>query len=264
MTFYDWTTCPDPIKVQVNNFVEQIKIDLADNLTGIYLHGSLAMGCFNPQSSDIDMLIITDKPLTAQHQFSIAQITLDCSDKPIGFEFSTVAREYLDNWEHPCRYDFHFSEDWREKVTNEFADKSWQVWGIPMGKDDDLAGHVMVTKHRGVVLAGQAIDAVFPQIPADDYRDSIVSDFFWLLERDLQYKPYGILNMCRVLQFIREGAVSSKAEGGAWGLSHLPERYHKVIDAALSNYRDNTPMMDDKKLLDTFADYMREQIEDAT
>ena len=29
------------------------------DLTGVYLHGSLAMGCFNPQKSDIDLMVVT-------------------------------------------------------------------------------------------------------------------------------------------------------------------------------------------------------------
>ena len=27
------------------------------NLLGVYLHGSLAMGCFNPKKSDLDLLL---------------------------------------------------------------------------------------------------------------------------------------------------------------------------------------------------------------
>lgn len=32
---------------------------LSDSVIGIYLHGSMAMGCFNPAQSDIDLLVIT-------------------------------------------------------------------------------------------------------------------------------------------------------------------------------------------------------------
>lgn len=42
----------------LNNIVHLLKDELSDSLTGIYLHGSLAMGCFNPIKSDIDLLII--------------------------------------------------------------------------------------------------------------------------------------------------------------------------------------------------------------
>ena len=31
-----------------------------ENLIGIYLHGSLAMGCFHPHHSDLDMLVLVE------------------------------------------------------------------------------------------------------------------------------------------------------------------------------------------------------------
>jgi len=36
----------------IHEFIEQSKNILRDNLVGIYLHGSAAMGCFNPEKSD--------------------------------------------------------------------------------------------------------------------------------------------------------------------------------------------------------------------
>ena len=48
----------------INGFLEQLKKILRDNLVGVYLHGSLVMGCFNPQKSDIDLIIVVDKPIS--------------------------------------------------------------------------------------------------------------------------------------------------------------------------------------------------------
>jgi predicted nucleotidyltransferase len=33
-------------------------------LTGVYLHGSIAMGCFNPRKSDIDILVVVEDAIT--------------------------------------------------------------------------------------------------------------------------------------------------------------------------------------------------------
>src|SRR5687767_9953946 len=98
MAHYSWENCPDETKQPVTNFIKKLKADLGENLTGVYLHGSLAMGCFNPQSSDIDMLIVTEQPLTSAQQYSMAQITLNCSPQPIGFEMSSISRTYFEDW----------------------------------------------------------------------------------------------------------------------------------------------------------------------
>ncbi|WP_090512733.1 nucleotidyltransferase domain-containing protein [Paenibacillus sp. cl6col] len=40
-----------------------LKCELSQSLVGIYLHGSMAMGCFTPQQSDIDILTIVKDEL---------------------------------------------------------------------------------------------------------------------------------------------------------------------------------------------------------
>ena len=47
----------------INGFVEQSKEILQDNLVGVYLHGSSVMGCFNPEKSDIDLIVVVERPL---------------------------------------------------------------------------------------------------------------------------------------------------------------------------------------------------------
>ena len=59
MSQYSWTNCPSNIHEQIEKLLADLKATLSGNLVGIYLHGSLAMGCFNPERSDIDLLAIT-------------------------------------------------------------------------------------------------------------------------------------------------------------------------------------------------------------
>ena len=47
----------------INGFIEQSKEILRENIVGVYLHGSLAMGCFNPKRSDTDLIIVVNEPL---------------------------------------------------------------------------------------------------------------------------------------------------------------------------------------------------------
>ena len=43
----------------LNRFTSESKRIIGDDLAGIYLHGSLAMDCFNPDRSDIDLIVVT-------------------------------------------------------------------------------------------------------------------------------------------------------------------------------------------------------------
>ena len=48
-----WKNCPANVQSQITAITAEIKKFLLKNLAGIYLHGSLAMGCFNPNKSDL-------------------------------------------------------------------------------------------------------------------------------------------------------------------------------------------------------------------
>lgn len=48
----------------LNEIVKQSKKLLGVELVGIYLHGSMAMGCFNSDKSDIDLLIVIKNSIT--------------------------------------------------------------------------------------------------------------------------------------------------------------------------------------------------------
>ena len=52
----------DPGKTAVQ-FAKRSREILGENLAGIYLHGSAAMGCFHPRKSDLDLLAVVQHPL---------------------------------------------------------------------------------------------------------------------------------------------------------------------------------------------------------
>ena len=45
-------------------FLEGVQAIFRELLVGMYLHGSLASGDFNPQSSDIDFVMVTSEPVS--------------------------------------------------------------------------------------------------------------------------------------------------------------------------------------------------------
>jgi streptomycin 3"-adenylyltransferase len=55
---YNYYNAPREIKLILDEIVRSYYGILKDNLVGIYLHDSLALGCFNPKVSDIDFLIV--------------------------------------------------------------------------------------------------------------------------------------------------------------------------------------------------------------
>ncbi len=238
---YAWESAPQAVRDQIERFIEGIQQILGEGFVGAYLHGSLAMGCFNPASSDLDLLVVTETPLPLEAKREIIASLLNLSGRPAPIEVSFLARPHLAPWQYPTPFDLHYSEAWRAQYAQDLAGEGWRRWEGPTPRDPDLAAHITVLRARGVCLAGAPIAEVFPPVPREDYLASIAEDVGWGLERLAENPTYAILNMCRTLAYLREGRILSKAEGGEWALAHLAEGLRPPIEAALAIYRGARP-----------------------
>ena len=45
----------------INDFTDICRRILGENLVGVYLHGSAAMGCFHPKLSDLDFIAVVEE-----------------------------------------------------------------------------------------------------------------------------------------------------------------------------------------------------------
>lgn len=261
MSQYGWATCPETVHTQINNLLAAFKQTLDENLIGIYLHGSLAMGCFNPARSDIDLLVVIQHSMSIETKRDIAQTLLTGSLSPLPVEISFLVEPDVHLFEHPLPFDLHYSEGWRERYVQMLADGAWRTWNDETKRDPDLATHIMVTRARGICLAGKPVLEVLPPVPPAFYANSIVGDFNDALA-DYQHMPvYFTLNACRVLAYLREGHIYSKDEGGVWGLQTLPGELHGVVEQALDIYRGNVADVPVEEIVFTrFAEYMEQNI----
>ena len=125
---YSLATAPPGIRRQIDGFVRATVALLADNLRGIYLHGSLAQGSFQPDRSDIDLLVLSHRPLAQESKHRFAEILLTLSGAPRPLEMSLLHTSQFTPWRYPAPYDFHFSEDWRAPGPNGFSFRTRGGW----------------------------------------------------------------------------------------------------------------------------------------
>lgn len=210
---------------------------LGEALTGVYLHGSLAMGCFNPDRSDIDLILVINREMAdrQKRRFMEAVVKWNRRAPKKGLELSVVREEVCRSFIYPTPFELHFSPGhlkwWQE-------DPEGYIRGMK-GADPDLAAHFTIIRKYGIVLAGSAVEEVFGEVPREAYLDSIRRDVENAPEDVCKDPVYMILNLCRVAAFVREDRILSKAAGGEWGLRRLPERYHSLIRDALEAYRSD-------------------------
>jgi len=231
-----WSNCPAKTQVQVDRLLIALQHQLKEVLVGIYLHGSLATGCFNPTKSDVDLLVVVHQRLLPEMKRHLIETLLGISKLPHPIEISFLNISDLHPWQYPTPFELHYSEDWRKQFEQDLVSEQWQHW-FDGATDNDLAAHITVTKKHGVCLWGESIDSVFPDVPHEDFALSIASDLKWTLERLDRLSVYGVLNACRVCAFFQNGLVLSKVKGAEWALEKMPSQFHATITSALKTYR---------------------------
>lgn len=204
---------------------------LGDDLLGVYVHGSLALGCFNEARSDVDVVVVTARPLTDDERFAVADLFLRISARPYGLEAHVVMTDQLRPWRYPPPYDFHYGESHRERLA---LDPEVAV-ERPTEGDPDLAAHVDVVRARGVTLLGPPPLELFPEVPRADLEDALRRDLEWC--RSMRGALYGVLSPCRVWAALETGELHSKASGAEWALPRLPAALRPPVERALASYR---------------------------
>ena len=125
----------------LNEFVSFTKEIFGGALTGIYLHGSMAMGCFNPKKSDIDLIIVIGADISdfQKTEFMKRVVNLNRKAPEKGLELSVVKREFCRPFRYPTPFELHFSpmhlqwfqddqKGYVEKMKGEDIEKKASTW----------------------------------------------------------------------------------------------------------------------------------------
>jgi len=261
MTFYSWSDTPTNTRAQIENLLETLQGIIGSNLHSFYLHGSLAMGCFNHARGDLDAIAVTADGMAVETKRAVAAMLLQQSGAPHPIEISFLRRRDLASWRYPTPFDFHYSETWRARFEADLANGAWRRWNEQQREDSDLAAHITILRRRGVTLFGPPIARVFPPVPREDYLASILDDYATARDAIVQRPVYGVLNLCRVYRYLCDGSICSKEEGGAWAARIVPSELQTVIRQALAVYHgESVNERFAPEELDAFARYIDKRV----
>ncbi len=213
---------------------------LCDNLAGLYVHGSLAWGCFNWETSDIDLLLVLKREPETEIKVRLLRALAECEEKapPHGFEMCVITEAECREIHYPTPFVLHYSAMHRDNYR-----KDPQGYCEKMhGTDPDIVCHIAEVRTACIVLLGPPAGRMFGSVKQNDLKSSIFAD----LDESVQYlhtnPVYTILNICRTVAMLREGRMMSKKDGGEWALQNLRQKYQRLIQSALNAYRGGNEM----------------------
>lgn len=196
---------------------EAIVTVTGSSLVGLYLFGSLAIGDFDTDVSDVDLIaVLAESPserlathLSRMHA-GLAQAHPEWDDR---IEVIYISTQGLAN----CRTDttniavispgedFHVVEAGRDWILNWYP-----------------------ARENGARLIGPPIDSLIPPIPAAEFIEEVRRSLVGFTDRIEDDAPpgsqaYAILTMCRGLYAIRFGERLSKREAASWAGHEFPQ-----------------------------------------
>lgn len=223
---------PDPAIIHLlDTLLQDTKNLLGKQFVGLYLHGSLAAGGFDPLRSDIDFMTATQDELTESWCAPLQQMHTQHA-RTLGkwahkIEGSYISQAALQRYD-PCNAE-HIALSVEGDVRREYHGSAWiiQMW---------------VLREHGIALAGPQLQDLMEPIGQDDLRQAARGTLmeWWApkLEdpsyiKTREYQAYTILTMCRILYTVQNGEVVPKAQAARWAQRELGSQWQGCIERAL-------------------------------
>lgn len=206
-----------PQAVRVEETVRRI---IGHDLTGVYVHGSAALGGWTP-ASDLDVLVTTNTTASDNLDWAeIGQILLSSIEPAPVLELSIVRATEAELPEPPWPFLLHVNQKERRVVSGEDA----------LHGDPDLLMHYLVAGHSGITITGPPAGLTFGTVPRTTVLTYLHDELTWALhEAD---ERYAVLNACRARAYAEAGLILSKVDGARWGIQRGLD--HGLVERALA------------------------------
>lgn len=231
---------PPEVAPLLDELLPAIHEALADNLVGVYLRGSIALGGFDLETSDVDLMVVTERAVSESEFAKLADLHDRVPPKVNKFgrsyEVSYIDRGSLRRFTQDERVHPTVGADWpfaRSEHPDNFVVERW------------------VTREHGVVLHGPNPKTLIEPISPDDLRVAIRSEFArhmvwvsandppgWLATR--YYQAFAIETICRGLYTLETGNIATKRQAVDWAIKSLPDRWRFLAEWSREHHSDKT------------------------
>lgn len=222
----------DLLRVVVADLAYQAASALGENLVGIYLTGSFALGAGDIHA-DVDFLAVTRQPLDDEEERRVRQLHRRLPDRP-------------EHWAHNLEGSYAPINELRERAD---ADRPWLY--INNGEREmEHSNHCntetlrWVLRQHGLSIAGETARHVLSEVPIDVLREeaarlAVIRRAYALADAEYLVngwgQPYEVLTHCRMLYTASTGRVVGKSEAAHWCVHELSSEWAELLQAAIDS-----------------------------
>ena len=232
------------MKSAIDSFVRGLGEIYKQDLESVWMGGSRARDCGNPETSDVDLLLVTRRLTPSEKREHLLDRT---KQQSLPYDITVATIDHINADVFPTPVDFLL------KMNNAIVLKPDGSKDFLLFRQDifesgrDLLGtpHNRILKRVPWPLLRQCIRHVVPQIRT-------------------KFKNPALM-FCRVTFTLVECRLCTKIEAGEWGLRVLDARFHQLIQMDLDSYVDSSNCsldQDDLRHLEAHCKTMIEHCDD--
>jgi predicted nucleotidyltransferase len=219
---------------QIDDVVRLVREVLsANDLVGVYLHGSAVLGGLRPHS-DVDVFAVSRRHTTERERRALVEGLLGISGdgarsgsaRPV--ELTVVVHSEVRPWRYPPRREFQYGEWMRDEF-----ERGRIPSPIP---DPDLAPLITMVLLGNYPLFGPRPEEVFDPVPREDVFRTMREGVPELLAGIEEDTRNAILTLSRIWTTFDTGEIKSKDAAAEWALPRLPEEHKPPLARARSIY----------------------------
>jgi aminoglycoside adenylyltransferase-like protein/nucleotidyltransferase-like protein len=227
-----WTPFPE-LDDLLHGLVDGVREVLGDNLVGVYLQGSFAVGGAD-EWSDADFLVVTEEPVGDAERPALDELHRRLfalpGHWPKHLEGSYVDRQLLRRPD-PSRTKLLFLDHGSQELAwDDHCNTAYIRWAL---------------REHGIAVAGPEPRTLVDPVPADVLREEArarmtewVDWAFSIPQMNRWHQPYIVVGVCRVLWTIEHGTVVPKRAAAEWALDALDPGWRPLIRQALDDRPD--------------------------
>ncbi len=222
------------IPVEALEAARIVQLRLGSNLSAVSLYGSAVVGGLKP-NSDVDMLVIVDRPMTRGARRGLVADLMEVSGRyPVELgarrplELTVFLRCELANPAYPIR---------SELVYGEWLRKSFEAGEVPEPTSSpDFTLLMAQVRWQAKSLVGPNPAELLPVISAADIRRAIGDSLPELFSHLAGDERNVVLTLARMWQTLTTGEFSTKAAAAQWAIPRLPEETAILVAYARDAY----------------------------
>lgn len=226
---------------------------LPDSLAGLYVRGSLAAGTYRRRYSEIALVIVVERALSAAEREDLAGAAVRLAgERPVPGDFllSVIEERYARSFVDPLPYEMRYALQPHR------------------GASEELAAELVDVRARGLVLVGPPAAQMFGPVPWYAFINALRERLASAMTGASRHPVEAILDGCSILAATTSNvtALTPPEEAAASALETIPQTHRAMVKDALQVYR-GTKSFDDvvfhKREMEEFFAYVAERAQPA-